>query len=318
MTMDDIYGCDDAGAGGSDDILRDDDDGCGGCCEDSNNVNVDVNDNDDDGVDNDENSNNNNNSDDDDDDDNYPWEWYNAMKDILNSNPPVTVTTLPIPNSPVQVLPWLYLAPMHCVHNHEEQLAKELGITHVISMNRMPPNKLETFYWTLRSNDIDQLYIDALDTIDYNILDNHWDECCTFLQQIVNGNNRINDNNHGDDDDSNNNNNKKDDGEQEEEEEERLNEEDEEVDEQEEEQQLGVPKYNKVLVHCAAGMNRSGLIVAATMIYFEQMDLLDVITQLKRQRGYILSNESFQKELLEFAWKHNRLGPRPRRPPPPK
>ena len=79
------------------------------------------------------------------------------------------------------------------------------------------------------------------------------------------------------------------------------------------------PKYNttnKLLVHCAAGMNRSGLIVAAIMMYFENMDLLDVITQLKRQRGYVLSNESFQKELVLFAQKLHLLGPYPHPRPP--
>ena len=291
----------DGGGGGtrsrSDDIC-DDDDGCG---DDSNNHDV-----------HDENNNNDNNTEN--DDDNFPWEWYKAMKDILNSStitPPVGSTIIsPIPELPVQILPWLYIAPMSCVQNHEEYLSKELGITHVISMNRMVPHLLETFYWTLRSYDIDQLYIDALDTLDYNILNNHWEECRTFVQEqvlvpVVNGdentttNRRRHDNVEENDDD--------DDGRQQQ--------------QQQQQDDDDEPKYNKtnnnkLLVHCAAGMNRSGLIVAAIMIYFEHMDLLNVITQLKCKRGYVLSNESFQKELVLFAQKHHLLGPYPHPRPP--
>jgi len=88
----------------------------------------------------------------------------------------------------------------------------------------------------------------------------------------------------------------------------------------------------KIVVHCAAGQNRSGLIVAATMLTLwkqpliqkqEQMKqhdneeqekptLLSVIQYLKAKRGIVLTNLSFQRQLCIFAAQHDCLGEKPK------
>ena len=64
----------------------------------------------------------------------------------------------------------------------------------------------------------------------------------------------------------------------------------------------------KALVHCSAGMNRSGTMVAAAMMEFGQMTLLEVGRELKQKRGYALSNSSFRKQLVKFAMENGHLG----------
>lgn len=177
------------------------------------------------------------------DDDSFSFQ---AVRAIVSESPPPSE----IPDPPVAVSSWLYLSPLHVVLNHEKDL-HELGITHVVSTNRMPPHVLETLYWQLRSVEIQHLYIQADDQLDYNMM-GHWEECCDFLQQAF--------------------------------------------------------EEGKALVHCAAGMNRSGTIVAAAMLHFDKMNLLDVARQLKAKRGYVLSNESFLKQLVQFAAQEGRLG----------
>lgn len=96
----------------------------------------------------------------------------------------------------------------------------------------------------------------------------------------------------------------------------------------------------KIVVHCAAGMNRSGLIAAAAMLTLckqndegqtktqplhndeqklhcqqplqdEKPTLLNVVRGLKTKRGMVLLNRSFQKQLCIFAAKHGFLGDKP-------
>jgi hypothetical protein len=189
--------------------------------------------------------------------DGFPLETWHAFNAIINELPPEN-----IPDPPVAMLPWLYLAPLHCVRNNAERLCQEFGITHVLSTNRMPPQVLESLYWELRSNEIEHHYIPADDQLTYDMMA-HWDECKNFLQdcRIYQG---------------------------------------EECDEGR--------RTGKALVHCAAGMNRSGTIVAAAMMHFGEMDLLQVARELKAKRGYALSNSSFVRQLINFALKEGHLG----------
>mmetsp|Transcript_78314 Transcript_78314/g.227182 ORF Transcript_78314/g.227182 Transcript_78314/m.227182 type:complete len:208 (-) Transcript_78314:251-874(-) len=178
--------------------------------------------------------------------------WLAAVKDIVNNDPPPD-----IPAPPVQVLPWLYLAPFHCVRDKASRLSKDLGITHVLSTNRMPPNILETLYWDLRSHDVDHYYVAADDLLTYDMMQ-HWEECRDFLQTCADGN-------------------------------------------------------GKALVHCSAGMNRSGTIAAACMMHFGKMDIVEIARTLKQKRGYVLSNDSFVEQLVDFAAKEGYLGNKPLR-----
>ncbi|CAB9508876.1 specificity protein phosphatase 26 [Seminavis robusta] len=67
----------------------------------------------------------------------------------------------------------------------------------------------------------------------------------------------------------------------------------------------------KVVVHCSAGQNRSGLIVAAALIALERMTLIEAVENLKRVRGVVLINRSFRQQLCEFAAKEGLLGDKP-------
>ena len=67
----------------------------------------------------------------------------------------------------------------------------------------------------------------------------------------------------------------------------------------------------KVVIHCAAGINRSGLMAAAAMMVFEDLELMQVVRILKKRRGVVLTNESFQLQLCLLAAELNRLGPKP-------
>lgn len=57
-------------------------------------------------------------------------------------------------------------------------------------------------------------------------------------------------------------------------------------------------KKKKVLVTCMQGLNRSGLIVALTLMIGGKFTLQDIINMVRAQRGpYALSNEDFVKFL---------------------
>jgi len=67
----------------------------------------------------------------------------------------------------------------------------------------------------------------------------------------------------------------------------------------------------KCCVHCAAGINRSGVIVAAEKMLADRMNVLEVVAHIRRQRGNMyLLNETFQDELVSVARREGLLGPK--------
>ena len=69
---------------------------------------------------------------------------------------------------------------------------------------------------------------------------------------------------------------------------------------------------SKMVIHCQAGINRSGVITAAIYMLEEQMHVLDVVKHIRRRRGNCyLWNVSFQKQLIALAKKNSLLGPKP-------
>jgi predicted protein tyrosine phosphatase len=79
-------------------------------------------------------------------------------------------------------------------------------------------------------------------------------------------------------------------------------------------------EFPKIVVHCAAGTNRSALIAGAAMIAFgrrssesegKDLEFLEVISILKKQRGFVLNNVWFIRLLAEFAQARGQLGPKP-------
>lgn len=68
----------------------------------------------------------------------------------------------------------------------------------------------------------------------------------------------------------------------------------------------------KCVVHCMAGMNRSGLIVAAYYMLTTQTPVLQTVKHIRKQRGNVaLCNEGFQQQLVAMARMHNLLGAKP-------
>lgn len=63
----------------------------------------------------------------------------------------------------------------------------------------------------------------------------------------------------------------------------------------------------KVLVHCVAGINRSGAITLAYMIDVGNMSLLDAMGHAVKRKGLILTNQNFQGQLVSFARKLGKL-----------
>eukprot|EP00526_Cylindrotheca_closterium_P015654 CAMPEP_0113638192 /NCGR_PEP_ID=MMETSP0017_2-20120614/19998_1 /TAXON_ID=2856 /ORGANISM="Cylindrotheca closterium" /LENGTH=270 /DNA_ID=CAMNT_0000549269 /DNA_START=858 /DNA_END=1670 /DNA_ORIENTATION=+ /assembly_acc=CAM_ASM_000147 len=68
----------------------------------------------------------------------------------------------------------------------------------------------------------------------------------------------------------------------------------------------------KCVVHCVAGLNRSGLIAAAYYMIATQTSVLEAAQHVRKQRGnHALCNQGFQAQLVALARKHDLLGPEP-------
>lgn len=67
----------------------------------------------------------------------------------------------------------------------------------------------------------------------------------------------------------------------------------------------------RVVVHCVAGINRSGLIACAAHMVLEQLPLVEVVQHCLQKRGACLWNRSFQNQLCELAQREGLLGPKP-------
>lgn len=181
--------------------------------------------------------------------DTTPWAWIKAVNDVLMNGP------FEEPELPVEVLPWLLLSGLPELH--DKQRLMELGVTHVLTTNKMYSiHEVEKLKSSLHKCGIQHFAVEGLDHPNYDMLF-HWDASRAFLQQV-----------------------------------------------REDEK-------NKVVVHCAAGQNRSGLIVGAALIEMERMKLMDVVKLLKAKRRIVLINRSFQKQLCLLAAKEGLLGDKP-------
>jgi len=67
----------------------------------------------------------------------------------------------------------------------------------------------------------------------------------------------------------------------------------------------------RVVIHCVSGINRSGLIICAAFMIFEQLDVLHVVDHCIKKRGSLLWNRSFQEQLCVLAAEHGLLGEKP-------
>lgn len=67
----------------------------------------------------------------------------------------------------------------------------------------------------------------------------------------------------------------------------------------------------KIVVHCFAGTNRSGVIACAAVMLSERRPVLDTVKSTKNKRGMLLTNLSFQRQLCQLAAREGLLGPKP-------
>eukprot|EP01084_Bolivina_argentea_P135262 238385_1 len=66
-------------------------------------------------------------------------------------------------------------------------------------------------------------------------------------------------------------------------------------------------KNGKIFVHCIAGANRSATITTAYLMYSLKITYLEAIEHIAKKRIWILSNESFKRQLIRYAKKINQL-----------
>ena len=67
----------------------------------------------------------------------------------------------------------------------------------------------------------------------------------------------------------------------------------------------------RCLIHCQAGINRSGCIAVAELMLTERLPVVQAVARGKQARGVILSNHSFQAQLVSLARANDLLGQQP-------
>ncbi len=179
-----------------------------------------------------------------------PWAHIRRVKHLVDNPPHPLPTNLPVEIS----VPWLYLSDEKNARRHAK--LRDMGITHVLSLNSLPSHIVDEVKNDLECVGIQHKQINAEDEEDYDMIANHWEECHDYLKHIK-------------------------------------------------------ESGGKVLVHCVAGINRSGLIVCAASMIFEKRTLLQVVEDCVKKRGIILWNKSFQRQLCVLAAKEGLLGEKP-------
>jgi len=208
------------------------------------------------------------------------WPWVKAARDLVKAEPRLEPESLP-----VKLLPWLYLSDMPSVltttdNNNNNNNNNNPGYTAVLTTNKLWRDE-DVWKVTaqLAEQDIAHGYVGGVDIIGYKMIEYHWDDARAFIEECL----------------------------------------------------QRTETDPKIIVHCAAGTNRSALIAGAAMIAFSpttddaskdpsdeatqsqpnELNFLDVIRILKKQRGVVLNNVWFIQQLAEFAQRQGRLGPRP-------
>ena len=220
------------------------------------------------------------------------WPWVKAARDIVRAEPRQEPDRLP-----VELLPWLYLSDMPSI------LSLGTTTTTTETTTTIPPytavlttNKLwnDEDVWKITAYlselDIAHGYVGGVDIIGYDMMKYHWEDARALIASwlMMEPVSALDHNN----------------------------------------SEPPNPQRPKIIIHCAAGTNRSALIAGAAMMAFSPtnhhhgncnnrdgddkgLNFLEVIAILKKQRGVVLNNVWFIQQLAEFAQRQGRLGPRP-------
>ena len=74
---------------------------------------------------------------------------------------------------------------------------------------------------------------------------------------------------------------------------------------------LAKARGGRCLVHCVAGINRSGVLAASELMVHERLPVVEAVKRIKAIRGTVLWNESFQEQLVVLARAEGLLGAAP-------
>ena len=149
---------------------------------------------------------------------------------------------------------------------------KDRGMTHILSVHAADLREDRYYHNRLEDTGIVHKRIQCEDVEGYDMIGQHWDECLAFLTTVRDQHN-VAATIHSD-------------GEG--------------------------PPPSRVVVHCVAGINRSGLIACAAYMVLERKLLIPTVQYCLRQRGgSLLWNRSFQDQLCHLAQRENLLGPHP-------
>ena len=113
--------------------------------------------------------------------DETPWAWIRAVNDIVTREPFRSQTL------PVELRPWLYLCDALTILKVKS--ARERGltwvsqVTHVVSTNSMPDEKVQLIQSMLASENIRHFYVKGVDEEHYDMVDLHWEECKRFMRE---------------------------------------------------------------------------------------------------------------------------------------
>jgi len=209
-----------------------------------------------------------------------PWAWIEKISKIVRDS---TTSLSPDHDKilPVKLLPWLYISDEK--NALDEKKLKELGITHVLSMNNVNSYKANDVSEFYKSLGIVHQRVHALDEEEYDLLDKHWDgECLGFFNRAF----MIF------------------------------------LDDKKTEKDT-VEEFKIIVHCRSGMNRSALVCCAAMLMFDKQEDeeddssikrnnnVLDVVQHVLARRGTILTNQSFQEELCKFAAKHGRLGEKP-------
>mmetsp|Transcript_2974 Transcript_2974/g.3586 ORF Transcript_2974/g.3586 Transcript_2974/m.3586 type:complete len:217 (-) Transcript_2974:703-1353(-) len=183
-----------------------------------------------------------------------PWAWIKCIQDLVDSR---KISWEVASSHPVELLPWLFLSDEFTVRR-EICKFKKMGITHVLSLNGMTPAMSELLTSQIQEQGIVHKHIHGEDEEGYDMIEDHWEECKSFLESVRNNNGRV-------------------------------------------------------VVHCVAGINRTGIIVCAAYMVLERTPIVKVVQDcLAKTHGTLLWNRSFQRQLCMLAMQEGLLGEKPK------
>ena len=113
-------------------------------------------------------------------DEQIPWAWIKKIDSLVAQSKSQYIYQHH--SFPVEILPWLFLSDEESAQNIK--LIKSLGVTHVLSLNGTTAHQCRWSTELYHTAGIIHKRIHAVDEEGYEMIHNHWNECCDFLEQV--------------------------------------------------------------------------------------------------------------------------------------